>query len=83
MLGKFLIIIALLAIIYTLGSAFYFLIRDKGEGKRTVRRLGWRVGLSLLLLALMFFAMLVGWIQPGSSGPVRYPAPELESPSNP
>ena len=82
MLSKVLIIASLLAILYTLGSSFYFLIRDKGEGSRTVRRLTWRVGLSLLLFLLILAAMATGLIKPGSSGPVRYPAP-VEAPQDP
>ena len=80
MLAKVLIVIALLVIAYALGSSFYFLIRDKGEGTRTVRRLTWRVGLSLLLFMLILLAMATGWLRPGSAGPVRYPA--IEQPSS-
>ena len=76
MLSKILIVAALLAILYSLGSSFYFLLRDKGEGTRTVRRLSWRVGMSVLLLVLIYAAMAAGWLQPGSPGPIRYPAPE-------
>ena len=79
MLNKFIIVITLLVIIYTLASSFYFLIRDKGKGKRTVKRLSWRIGLSFLLFLLIFLAMAAGWIRPGSSGPIRYPVPEQEN----
>lgn len=83
MLSKIFIILALLTILYTLGSSFYFLIKDKGEGTRTVRRLSWRVGMSVLLLVLIYAAMAAGWLQPGSSGPVRYPAAEKSVPTDP
>ncbi|MFT5139355.1 MAG: hypothetical protein ACI9CB_000999 [Rhodothermales bacterium] len=76
MLNKFIVIAALLLIIYTLTSSFYYLIRDKGKGKRTVRRLSWRVGLSFLLFTLIFMAMATGWIRPSGSGPIQYPVPE-------
>ena len=82
MLSKILIIFALLTILYALGSSFYFLLRDKGEGTRTVRRLSWRVGLSVLLLVLIYAAMAAGWLQPGSSGPIRYPV-EKSAPNDP
>jgi TRAP-type C4-dicarboxylate transport system permease large subunit len=78
MLAKVLIIVSLLAIAYTLGSSFYSLVRDQGEGRRTVHRLTWRVGLSLLLFVVILAALAAGWLQPGSSGPVRYP-PEVQS----
>ena len=81
MLAKVLIILSLIAILYALGSSFFFLLRDKGEGKRTVRRLTWRIGLSLLLFLAILAAMATGWIQPGSSGPVRYPQPALTEPA--
>lgn len=68
MLTKILIIVFLLAIIYTLGSSFYFLIRDQGQGDRVVRRLSWRIGLSLLLFIGLWVAFQLGWIEPTSNG---------------
>lgn len=69
---KFLVILFLLVIVYSLASSFWYLVRDKGEGDRTVRRLTWRIGLSLLLFLFLWFAYQMGWIEP-SSGPVRIP----------
>jgi hypothetical protein len=69
---KFLVILFLLVIIYSLASSFWFLVRDKGKGDRTVRRLTWRIGLSLLLFLFLWFAYQMGWIEP-NSGPVRIP----------
>ena len=74
MFVKVLIVLMLLAIVYTLVSSFWFLVKDKGEGTRTVRRLSWRIGLSLLLFAFLYVAFLAGWIQPGSGNPIRVPA---------
>ncbi|HKL50975.1 MAG TPA: twin transmembrane helix small protein [Wenzhouxiangellaceae bacterium] len=73
MLTKLVIIAFLLAILYSLGSSFYFLIHDKGEGDRTVRRLSWRVGLSLLLVLLLFAGFKLGIIEPRGVNPVIYP----------
>lgn len=70
MLVKIVIIAILLVILYALGSSFYFMVRDKGEGIRTLRRLMWRIGLSLLLLAVLYAMFLAGWIEP-SAGPVN------------
>lgn len=75
MVMKILIIVFLLAIIYSLGSALIFLVRDHGEGKRTVNRLSWRIGLSLVLFLFLWIAYQLGWIEP-NSGPVRIPAVE-------
>lgn len=71
MLVKAVIIIFLLTILYTLGSSFYFMVKDKGEGDRTLKRLMWRIGLSIFLLFLLYVMYLLGWIEP-SGGPVYY-----------
>ena len=71
MLVKAVIIIFLLTILYTLGSSFYFMVKDKGEGDRTLKRLVWRIGLSIFLLFLLYIMYLLGWIEP-SGGPVNY-----------
>jgi hypothetical protein len=71
MLAKAVVIIILLVILYTLGSSFLFMIKDKGEGSRALHRLMWRIGLSILLLAVLFVMFQMGWIE-SSGGPVRY-----------
>jgi len=78
MLARILIILALLAILYALGSAFVLLLRDKGIGERTLRRLTWRVVLSLLLFLAVMLAVRNGWVQPGFFNPVQYPARSQE-----
>ncbi len=74
MLSKVLIIGIFLAILYSLASSFYFLVRDKDDSDRTVRRLSWRVGLSLGLLLLLWGGFHFGIIEPQGINPVRYPA---------
>ena len=64
MLVKFPIIIFLLVILYTLGSSFYFMVKDKGEGDRALKRLMWRIGLSMFLLVLLYVMFLMSWIEP-------------------
>ncbi len=71
MLVKAIIIIFMLTILYTLGSSFYFMVKDKGEGDRMLKRLMWRIGLSIFLLLLLYVMFLLGWIEP-SGGPVNY-----------
>lgn len=83
MLAKILIIGCLLAILYTLGSSLYFLAKDKGEGDRVVRRLSWRIGLSLVLFLSLWAAFKMGWIEPTSSGPVRALAPIQQEQGSP
>jgi O-antigen/teichoic acid export membrane protein len=72
MATKILIIVGLLLILYSLASALYFLVRDHGEGDRTVKRLTWRIALSLVLFLAMWAAYQLGWIQP-KGGPVNWP----------
>lgn len=71
MLVKAVIIIFLLVILYSLGSAFVCMVRDKGEGDRALHRLMWRIGLSIFLLLLLYVMFQLGWIE-SSGGPVRY-----------
>jgi len=71
MLIKAVIIVFLLVILYTLGSSFFFMVKDKGEGDRMLTRLMWRIGLSIFLLLILYVMFLLGLIQP-SGGPVNY-----------
>lgn len=72
MIIKILTILFLIAILYSLASSLIFLVRDKGEGDRTVKRLTWRIGLSIVLFLLLWGAYELEWIEP-TSGPVRVP----------
>jgi hypothetical protein len=64
-LSKVIIIVFLLSIFYSLGSALYFLIRhSKGDSTRVVKALTWRIGLSLVLFLFLMFAFAMGWIAP-------------------
>lgn len=71
MLVKAVVIIFLLVILYSLGSSFMFMLKDKGEGERALHRLMWRIGLSLFLLLLLYVMFQLGWIE-SSGGPIRY-----------
>jgi hypothetical protein len=71
MLVKAIIILFLIIILYSLGSAFVFMVKDKGEGERTLHRLMWRIGLSLVLLLFLYIMFQMGWIE-SSGGPIRY-----------
>ncbi len=71
MLAKAFIIILLLVIVYTLASSFFFMVKDKGGDDRMLKRLTWRIGLSIFLLLVLYVMYLLGWIQP-SGGPVNY-----------
>ena len=75
MLSKILIISVFVAILYTLASSFYFLVKDQGDGERTVRRLSWRVGLSMALGLALRGGFHLGIIEPQGVNPVQYPSP--------
>lgn len=64
MLVKTLIILVLLAILFSLFSGMIFLVKDKGQSQRTVRALTIRIALSVLLFILLMVAFATGLIQP-------------------
>ncbi len=63
---RILVILFLIAIVASLGSALFFLVSDQGKSKRTVKALAVRVGLSLtlflLLMAGYYFGLIPGKI---------------------
>ena len=61
---KILVAIAFILILGSLGSALFFLMRDKGKSNRTVQALALRVGLSITLFLLILLAHHLGCIQP-------------------
>ncbi|MGK5053215.1 twin transmembrane helix small protein [Janthinobacterium sp. RB2P8] len=61
---KILVAIAFILILGSLGSALFFLMRDKGKSNRTVQALALRVGLSITLFLLILLAHYLGYIQP-------------------
>ena len=61
---KIVVIIFLLLILASLGSALFYLVTDRGQSKRTARALALRVGLSVLLLACILLSYWAGWIHP-------------------
>ncbi|HUR88846.1 MAG TPA: twin transmembrane helix small protein [Ramlibacter sp.] len=65
---KFLVALAFIAIIGSLGSALFFMMRggkdDKARGDRMARALAFRIGLSVLLFICILVAWKLGYIQP-------------------
>ena len=61
---KVVVILFLVAILGSLGSALFYLVTDRGRSKRTVHALALRVGLSvtlfLLLMASHYFGLIPG-----------------------
>ncbi len=61
---KYIIIFAFLFIIYSMGSALFYLSRDKGKSSNTVRFLTVRIAISVALFMFIILAMKLGWIVP-------------------
>lgn len=59
---RLVVILMLILIIASLGSALTFLVKDKGHGTRTVRALAIRVGLSITLFILLMAGYATGMI---------------------
>lgn len=57
---KFAIVILLLAVLASLFSGLFFLIRDGGKTRHVVNSLAIRVALSVLLLALVLISLWTG-----------------------
>ena len=51
-------------ILFSLFSALYFLLKDKGNSTRTVKALTIRVVLSIVLFVMLLLAFHFGWIGP-------------------
>ena len=59
---KVIVIVALLLIIGSLGSALYYLYHDRGQGTRMVKALAIRVALSASLVIFLLVSYKLGWI---------------------
>lgn len=79
MLVKILVVIVLFAILASLASGFFYLVRDKGRSQRSLKALTWRISLSLGLFILLVLGYAVGIIKPHGLNP-HPPQPELLTP---
>lgn len=64
MVTKLIIIAVMIIIMGALASSLIFLVRDKGNSKRTITALTWRISLSLLLFLFLLLAFKLHWIAP-------------------
>jgi hypothetical protein len=72
---KWFVLVAFLAIVASLGSALYFMMRDTGQDGRPktsnmARALAFRVGFSVLLFVCILVGWKLGYIHP-SGVPLR------------
>ncbi|MBX3653040.1 MAG: twin transmembrane helix small protein [Ramlibacter sp.] len=65
---KYLVVLAFVAILASLGSALFFMMKDGRDGKaktsNMVRALAFRVGFSILLFICILIAWKLGYIHP-------------------
>ena len=61
---KILIVVVLAAIVVSLGSGLFHLVKDEGQSKRMVNALTVRIALSVMLFVLLFVAWKSGLIVP-------------------
>jgi hypothetical protein len=61
---KWIMPVALLLIIASLGSALYYMMKDKGNSSKMVHSLMLRIGLSIALFLGIWLAYSLGYIQP-------------------
>jgi hypothetical protein len=62
---RYVVIVMLLAIVGSLGSAAVFMLRGRGDSKRMAKALALRVGLSVTLFLLLMAGYFLGLLQPG------------------
>ena len=63
-LFKLVVIVLLLVVVFSLGQALFFLIRDEGKSDRMMKSLTWRIGLSVFIFILLLIGQAMGLIQP-------------------
>lgn len=66
MLYKIFIVFLVLAMLGALGSSLFFLLKDRGQGKRTLLGLASRVGIAVLLLGFLLLGLATGLIRPSA-----------------
>ncbi len=61
---RIIVFLFLAVILFSLGSALYYLIKDKGQSDRTVKALTVRITLSIVLFLLLMLGYYFGLISP-------------------
>ena len=60
---KFIVMILLLFVMVSLFSGLFFLVKDKGQTRRTVNALTLRIGLSIAIIVVIIIAAATGLIE--------------------
>lgn len=61
---KVIVVLAFIGIIASLASGLFYLVNDKGDSRRTLRALTFRIGLSIGLFAFLMILIAFGVIEP-------------------
>ena len=64
MLVKIILLLLFAGILVSLGAALFSMMRNRGQGKKTVNALTVRVILSIIVFFLLILSYGMGWIQP-------------------
>lgn len=59
---RIIVLLFILFIVISLGSALYYLIKDKGQSERTVKALTVRISLSIILFVMLMASYYFGLI---------------------
>lgn len=63
-LFKGLVILLLVSVLVSLFSGLFYLVRDQGQSKRTLKSLTLRIAISLALFLILFVGLATGLIRP-------------------
>ena len=63
---KYFILFLIVAMLLSLFTGGFFLIKDKGKTKRTAYSLGIRVSIAVVLFSAILYGLITGQIGPGS-----------------
>jgi len=73
---KALIVLVLLIIVGSLGTALIYLVKDRTRSPRTVKALTVRIGLSIGLFVLLLLAYRFGLLHPHGLPKIQPPPPQ-------
>lgn len=68
-LYKGLVVLLLISVAVSLFSGLFYLVRDQGQSKRTLKSLMLRIAISLALFMILFLGLAAGLIQPHGLAP--------------
>jgi hypothetical protein len=69
MFAKIIVVLVLIAIVASLASGLYFMMKDNDDSDRMVKALTWRIALSVSLFIFLMAGYYFGWFQPNSRLP--------------